>query len=171
MKKKFRLLSLALSIIMAVSSSATVFAAEPDVTTPVVSESAISTEGSASTNGFTDGLVGATPIYNNATFSFHTSNYGNAFYARKGYVKIEVKSSAPAGYGDAPLSIDFCRSNRDVVHHGGYHTGTDSWTYTYEVPENGYYCFHYFNGWYYGDSYDFNQKITITASNVYPLTN
>lgn len=154
MKKKFKLLSIVLSLVMVLFSSATVFAAQPSSELQPMDTNA-------------SGVVFSKVIYDNASFSFHTSNYGNAFYARKGNILVIAKSTAPAGYGNAPLAIDLCKSNRETVVMGVYHKGTDSWNQTYEVPADGYYCFHYFNGISYGDSYNFQQKITISAVNYY----
>ena len=164
MKKNFKLFSILLSLIMVLSSSATVFAAETEDIPP-----AIEMDVSVSPNGLEDGLVTAKTIYNNSTFTFHHSNYGNAFYARKGEILIEVRSTAASGYANAPLAKDLCKSNRESVDMGIYHKGTDSWSQRYTVPADGYYCFHYFNGVPSGDYYNFAQTITISAYNIYSL--
>lgn len=171
MKKKLRLFSLALSMIMALSSSATVFAAEPETANFEVSDAAITSNGADSTNGFGDGALRTTTIYNNFSFTFQHHQYSNTFYARKGYISVEIKSSAPSGYGGAPLLVDFCKSNRERVALGSTHKGTDSWRVTYDVPADGNYCLSFANGLPYGEYYDFTQRITMTVVNVYPLTN
>lgn len=166
MKKNFKLLSLALSLVVALSSSTSAFAAET-VNNISVAETPATTYG----NPIIDGAIALKTIYDNSTFTFHHSNHGYQFYARKGTIHIEVKSSAAAEYSNCPLVIHLADSAWSVISRGEYHKATDSWTFVYDVPRNGNYCFYYCNEGPSGEYYNFAQTITITATNIYSLAN
>ena len=184
--KKFvnlKLLSLVLTLVVALSSTLPVFAAETEPTSvdttsevgtpmlvpcdPAGIENSILVPCSSEESVSPLVEQHSRTIYNNATFTFHHSNTGNAFYCKEGFITIEVTASAPSNYSTAPLVIDFCTSEKELVEYGTYHNAEDYWIASYEVPEDGYYCLVYSNSVPYGDYYNFAQTITITVKNYY----